>query len=128
MNNVPQISKNSIEFSSFQWPGLYKHSRQLLSTGGFMEEGLNWNELDQNLNKTMGLNLFCRGIDAQLKEHLEMREIYFGRGFRDKFFSKQQFWSNLGSPSTLWYQPRMFNKYEKSWIFNFLLPNNSISY
>lgn len=87
-----------------------------------MEEGLNWNDLDKtkNLNKTMGLNLFCRGVDAQLKEHHEMREIYFGRDFREKFFSKEQFWTNLTSPSTLWHQPRMFNKYEKSKVINFM--------
>lgn len=113
LNNVPQVSTSALEFSSFQWPGLYKHARQLLATGGFMEEGLNWNT-DSNSNKTMGLNLFCRGIDAILSEHLEMREQFFGKNFQDKFFSKDQWRTSLSSPARLWHQPRMFNKHEKS--------------
>jgi len=109
LNNVPQQSENSIEFSTFQWPGLYKHARQLLATGGFMEEGLNWNMeavVKNNTNKTMGLNLFCRGSDAQLSEHIEMREQFFGRSFQDKFFSDEQWRTSLSSPARLWHQPR----------------------
>lgn len=116
LNNVPQVSQNAIEFSSFQWPGLYKHARQLLQTGGFMEEGLNWNDNEamQKTNKTLGVNLFCRGIDASLSEHLEMKESFFGNKFQEKFFGKEQFCSSLYEPARLWYQPRMFNRYEKS--------------
>ena len=80
-----------------------------------MEEGLNWNdESQQRTNKTLGVNLFCRGIDAPLSEHLEMRESFFGRKFQEKFFGQDQMCSSLYEPARLWYQPRMCNRYEKS--------------
>ena len=116
LNNVPQISKESIEFSSYQWPGLYKHARQLLFTGGFMEEGLNWNEeIDpgKNLNKSLSLSLFARGVESQSLEQLELKEKFFGPSFESKYFANEMYRS-VCCPVRLWSNPRMFNKYEKS--------------
>ncbi len=81
-----------------------------------MEEGLNWNmePTMKNTNKTIGLNLFCRGGDAQLSEHIQMREQFFGMNFQKNFFGDEQYWTCLSSPARLWHQPRMFNRYEKS--------------
>ena len=85
-----------------------------------MEEGLNWNvDAKSTMNKTMGLNLFCRGVDAQLSEHLDMKEQFFGKSFQEKFFSGEEWRTCLSSPARLWHQPRMFNRYEKSKFYCF---------
>jgi len=48
---------------------LYKHARQLLITGGFMEEGLNWNnDIESKNNKSLSLSLFSRGNLANNSE------------------------------------------------------------
>lgn len=122
LNNIPQMSKQSIEFSSYQWPGLYKNAKQLLFTGGYMDEGLNWNNsanqqqepwLNQT-NKTISLSLFARGIDTSLAEQIELKSSYFDRGYLNKYFTSSLFGDLLSRPINLWYQNRTFNNYEKS--------------
>ncbi|KAK9816057.1 hypothetical protein WJX74_007509 [Apatococcus lobatus] len=42
LQSVPQLPASSVDFTSFAWPGLLKRLRQMLITGAFMEEGLDW--------------------------------------------------------------------------------------
>ena len=117
LNNVPQLNTQSIEFSTFQWPGLYKHACRLLFTGGFMEEGLNWNiEAESKNNKSLSLSLFARGnlsSDDNQCEQNDLKENYFGSNFQNKFFSNIK-WRSTYEPVKLYQQKRMFNRYEKS--------------
>lgn len=39
LENIPQISEKSMEYSIFQWHGLLKHFRQMLLADSAMEEG-----------------------------------------------------------------------------------------
>src|SRR6218665_114674 len=39
VRTIPHVSKRSAEFSSFQWPGLLKHLRQMLVANAAIEEG-----------------------------------------------------------------------------------------
>jgi tubulin delta len=122
LNNLPHMNKQSIEFSSFKWNGLYKSARQLLFTGGFMDEGLNWNDNGQLMNKTLALALFARGkgdddtgqSENLAQEHSEYRNYYFDETYLSKYFSTNLFGSLLSKPVKVWQQPRLFMNYEKS--------------
>jgi tubulin delta len=105
---------------------LYKHARQLLITGGFMEEGLNWNnDIESKNNKSLSLSLFSRGNLANNSEPSSqnlicnpddqeaLKEIHFGPSFQDKFFGNSK-WRSTCFPVKLWHQPRMLSRYEKS--------------
>ena len=113
LNNIPQMSKQSIEFSSYQWSGLYKNGKQLLFTGGYMDEGLNWSNTEWT-NKTLALSLFARGIDTSYSEQADMTRSYFDRNYLNKYFATNLFGGLVHRPVNLWYQSRMFNNYEKS--------------
>ncbi|XP_060139030.1 tubulin delta chain isoform X2 [Zootoca vivipara] len=39
LRNIPQMSENSLAYSTFAWPGLLKHLRQMLIANAKMEEG-----------------------------------------------------------------------------------------
>ena len=105
---------------------MYKHARQLLITGGFMEEGLNWNnDIENKNNKSLSLSLFARGNLSSNNESSdqnsvcnradqeELKEIHFGTSFQNKFFADSK-WRSTYSPVKLWHQPRMLSRYEKS--------------
>lgn len=39
IRNIPQMSENSLAYSTFTWAGLLKHLRQMLISNSKMEEG-----------------------------------------------------------------------------------------
>lgn len=39
VKNIPQMSDQAVEFSTYQWPGLLKHLRQMFIANAAMEEG-----------------------------------------------------------------------------------------
>lgn len=110
VNNVPQIHSNSVEYSTYQWPALYKQAKQMLITGWFMDESLNWSVTSQKCkNKSIAASLFTRGTISSFEE-----------GLNDEFFSKfNKINSNLyvdWNPCSfnVWNQKRDFNRYSKS--------------
>jgi tubulin delta len=127
LNNVPHLTKQAIEFSSFQWTSLYKNAGQLLKTGGFMDEGLNWSEethLRATSYKTLALNLFSRGLESSHEEQTSLMNCLFDSSYLRKYFSNELFGSLFHlNPIRLWYQERTFNNYEKSLT---LLSNNQL--
>ncbi|KAA0701884.1 Tubulin delta chain [Triplophysa tibetana] len=40
--NIPHMSSTSLAYSTFNWPGLLKHLRQMLIASARMEEGIDW--------------------------------------------------------------------------------------
>ncbi|XP_025927202.1 tubulin delta chain isoform X4 [Apteryx rowi] len=42
LRNIPQMPESSLAYSSFSWPGLIKHLRQMLIANATMEEGIDW--------------------------------------------------------------------------------------
>ena len=127
LNNVPHMAKESIEFSSFQWSSLYKNASQQLKTGGYMDEGLNWNEESNartGSNKTIALSLFSRGLGSSYAEQSSLKSSLFDGNYLRTHFSNTLFGSLLYlNPIRLWYQERTFNNYEKSLT---LLSNNQL--
>lgn len=39
LRNIPQMPESSLPYSTFSWPGLIKHLRQMLIANAQMEEG-----------------------------------------------------------------------------------------
>ncbi|RMZ95857.1 tubulin delta chain isoform X1 [Brachionus plicatilis] len=112
LNNVPMMSAQSIEFSSFKWNSLYKNARQLLYTGGFMDEGLKWG-VEKSFNKTISLALFARGVNDSDYEHSDLKNGFFDAEYLKKHFKTRAF-GIMAEPVRLWQHTRPFNKYEKS--------------
>ncbi|XP_048838357.1 tubulin delta chain isoform X2 [Brienomyrus brachyistius] len=42
LSAIPHMSSSSLAYSSFTWPGLLKHLRQMLIANARMEEGIDW--------------------------------------------------------------------------------------
>jgi len=111
VNNVPQINSNSVEYSTYQWPALYKQAKQILITGWFMDENLNWNITSSKCkNKSIAASLFTRGTITNLDENLN--DEYFSKS--NKINSSLYVDWNATSSFTVWNQKRDFNKYPKS--------------
>lgn len=109
INNVPNMSKQAIEFSSFQWPGLYKNAGQLMKTGGYMDECLNWNSNEGN--QLLAVSLFARG-SGSYSDHADLVKSHLDSNYISRHFTRRVY----SSPTIrLWHQAnREFNKYEKS--------------
>jgi tubulin delta len=112
LNNIPMLSKQAIEFSTFNWNGLYKTAKQLLFTGGYMDEALNWQNTNIN-HKTLSLSVFARGFQSNFIQHQEMIQKNFDKNYMNKHFSSclSELWIE---PVKLWHANRSFNNYEKS--------------
>lgn len=111
VNNVPQLHSTSVDYSTFQWPALYKQIKQILMTGWFMEEGLNWNTSVQKCkNKSIAISLFSRGTIVNHDKNL------INENFSIKASKLNSCLYVDWNPSYLnsWIQKRDFNKYSKS--------------
>jgi len=79
MRALPHQTAAQAEYSSYNWPQLLKYSRQLLLTGGTMEEGLDWSRslTSHNINKSLSNLLVLRGPDAthyaRASTHLQLQ-------------------------------------------------------
>ncbi len=40
LRNIPQMSQNALQYSTYRWPGLLKHLRQMLVADAPLEEGI----------------------------------------------------------------------------------------
>lgn len=104
LNSVPHTTPQSIEFSSFQWPGLYKSARVQVAYPTMTDA----DSQSASEVRTLGLSLFARGAgsssstESSLAEHIEMRDTNFES-------------SRFGTGSIrLWHNRRSFNRHEKS--------------
>ncbi|KAL5016563.1 hypothetical protein ScPMuIL_006152 [Solemya velum] len=111
VKNIPQMSDRSLQFSTFQWPGLLKHLRQMLIADAAMEEGINWDvRLGEETprgsvkhNRSVSNMLVLRGKDIQTVNVSD--------------FQEPQLYVPWVPPSiglSVWRNSRTFNMYEKS--------------
>jgi tubulin delta len=107
LSSVPYMSKRSIEFSSFQWTGLYRHAKQLL----FTDDQLNLNQ--NEINKSISLSLFARGQFNTNETLVDITNSTFDNFFQQKYLANRD-WRPSNGLVNLWSQKRPFNKYEKS--------------
>lgn len=102
LSSVPQMSPQSIDFSSFQWPGLYKNAR----TQAMYPSGDSSAPQSSEI-RNLGVSLIARGGPvgdrrASIREHHQLRDTYF---------ESERFGTGA---IRLWHSGRGFNRYEKS--------------
>ncbi|XP_069827900.1 tubulin delta chain [Dendropsophus ebraccatus] len=117
LRTIPQMSERSLAYSTFTWPGLLKHLRQMLIANAEMEEGINWRvqlpsetmagrnsvTAEQQFNKSVANLVIFRGKDL---------EEASPEGFRDPALYTS--WLPPENSFSIWKTSRAFNKYEKS--------------
>ncbi|XP_078535951.1 tubulin delta chain [Lissotriton helveticus] len=119
LRNIPQMSETSLAYSTFTWPGLLRHLRQMLIANAKMEEGIDWQvrapssgdpvAAKVSTNKELRFNtsianlLVLRGKDV-LNASVE--------GFKDPALYTP--WLTPDDAFSVWKTPRAFNKYERS--------------
>lgn len=114
VSTIPQMPSSSIAYSTFSWPSLLKHLRQMLISNTKMEEGIDWqvcppaaSERSRSLtapsfNRSLANLLILRGKDVYSAET---------GGFEDPALYTS--WLSSEAAFNLWKSPVPFNKYEK---------------
>ncbi|XP_018614256.2 tubulin delta chain isoform X2 [Scleropages formosus] len=119
LSTIPQMSSSSLAYSSFTWPGLLKHLRQMLVANARMEEGIDWQvrvplngqpalermaeKTKQGFNKSLANVLILRGKDVSGADP----EAFLHPGLYSS-------WLPAGTAFSTWRSPVPFNGYEKS--------------
>ncbi|XP_015281765.1 PREDICTED: tubulin delta chain [Gekko japonicus] len=119
LRNIPQMSENSLAFSTFAWPGLLKHLRQMLIANAKMEEGIDWQvrpplpglplPQKQSPNRTAHFNTSIANLITLRGKDVQTADL---GGFRDPALYTS--WLSAQEALAIWKTPRAFNKYEKS--------------
>ncbi|XP_047449438.1 tubulin delta chain [Mugil cephalus] len=112
---IPQMPSSSIAYSTFSWPGLLKHLRQMLISNSRMEEGIDW-QVRPHAGSGQIRTLTGGGFNTSLANLLVLRgkDVYSTEtgGFEDPALYTS--WLSSGEAFSLWKSPVPFNKYEKS--------------
>ncbi|KAG8518260.1 Tubulin delta chain, partial [Galemys pyrenaicus] len=119
VRNIPQMSENSLAYSTFTWTGLLKHLRQMLISNAKMEEGMDWHvrpplsrlptigkvsvKKEINFNTSIANLVILRGKDVHSAD--------LG-GFKDPALYTS--WLKPVDAFNVWKTQRAFSKYEKS--------------
>lgn len=125
LKNIPQMAEQSLAYSTYTWPGLLKHLRQMLIADASMEEGIDWEvklpvpsnpdgadchqrpgvlpRVKTRFNKSIANLLVLRGVDVHKCDFTS---------FSDSRLNVS--WVPSNCASTIWCHPRPFNYYEKS--------------
>ncbi|CAI5794811.1 tubulin delta chain [Podarcis lilfordi] len=119
LRNIPQMSENSLAYSTFAWPGLLKHLRQMLIANAKMEEGIDWQVRPPvpglpaseklSLNRTARFNTSIANLVTLRGKDVQSTDL---GGFQEPALYTS--WLNAQDALTIWKTPRAFNKYEKS--------------
>ncbi|XP_051014170.1 tubulin delta chain isoform X1 [Acomys russatus] len=119
VRNIPQMSANSLAYSTFTWAGLLKHLRQMLISSAKMEEGVDWQvrppisglpplgkmavHKGPHFNTSIANLVILRGKDVQSADV---------EGFKDPALYTS--WLEPVHAFSMWKTQRAFDKYEKS--------------
>ncbi|XP_019143010.1 tubulin delta chain isoform X3 [Corvus cornix cornix] len=116
LRNIPQMPENSLAYSTFSWPGLIKHLRQMLIANAKMEEGIDWQVRPPHpgssipsTNKPLHFNTSIANL--VILRGKDVHDVDLG-SFQDP--SLYTSWLNPQDAFSAWKTPRAFNKYEKS--------------
>ncbi|KAK2847028.1 hypothetical protein Q5P01_010027 [Channa striata] len=115
VSTIPHMPSSSIPYSTFHWPGLLKHMRQMLVSNSKMEEGIDWQvRPSSSVERTRSLtgSSFNRSVANLLI--LRGKDVYCAEtgAFQDPDLYTP--WLSSDESFTLWKSPMVFNKYEKS--------------
>ncbi|KAI3354413.1 hypothetical protein L3Q82_018936 [Scortum barcoo] len=113
---IPQMPSSSIVYSSFSWPGLLKHLRQMLISNTKMEEGIDWEVCPPRAGSERTRALTGPSFNTSLANLLILRgkDVYSAEtgGFEDPALYTS--WLSPDEAFSSWKSPVPFNKYEKS--------------
>ncbi|KAG7479006.1 tubulin delta chain [Solea senegalensis] len=112
---IPQMPSSSIAYSTFSWPGLLKHLRQMLISNSKMEDGIDWQMRPPSASERTR-SLTGASFNTSLANLLILRgkDVYSAEagGFEDPALYTS--WLSPETAFTRWNSPVPFNKYEKS--------------
>lgn len=112
---IPQMASSSIAYSTFSWPGLLKHLRQMLISNTKMEEGIDW-QVRPPADSGRSRSLTGGSFNTSLANLLILRgkDVYSAEtgGIDDPALYTS--WLSSKEAFSLWKSPVPFNKYEKS--------------
>eukprot|EP00066_Takifugu_rubripes_P004778 XP_003968358.1 PREDICTED: tubulin delta chain isoform X1 [Takifugu rubripes] len=115
MSTIPQMPSSSIAYSTFSWPGLLKHLRQMLISNTKMEEGIDW-QVRPSAASGRSRSLPGRTFNVSLANLLVLRgkEVYSAEtgSFEDPTLYTS--WLPPEDAFHLWKTEVPINKYEKS--------------
>lgn len=113
---IPQMASSSIAFSTFSWPALLKHLRQMLISNSKMEEGIDWQVCPPAASAGRCRSLTAGSFNTSLANLLILRgkDVFSADtgGFEDSAIYTS--WLPPDNAFSLWKSPIPFNKYEKS--------------
>ncbi|XP_042735675.1 tubulin delta chain isoform X2 [Lagopus leucura] len=119
LRNIPQMPENCLAYSTFSWPGLLKHLRQMLIANAKMEEGIDWQvrppcpgssiSSSHSTKKLLHFNTSIANLVILRGKDTHSADL---GSFRDP--SLYTSWLNPQDAFNEWKTPRAFNKYEKS--------------
>ncbi|CAJ1065752.1 tubulin delta chain [Xyrichtys novacula] len=115
VSTIPQMPSSSIAYSTFSWPGLLKHLRQMLISNSKMEECIDWQvQLPSASERTR--TLLGSSFNTSLANLLILRgkDVYSAEtgSFEDPALYSS--WLSPEEAFNVWKSPVIFNKYEKS--------------
>ncbi|XP_037667809.1 tubulin delta chain-like [Choloepus didactylus] len=119
IRNIPQMSENSLAYSTFTWAGLLKHLRQMLISNAKMEEGIYWQIRPPlsglpalgkiPLNKELHFNTSIANLVILRGKDMQSADL---GGFKDPALYTS--WLDPVNAFNVWKTQRAFSKYEKS--------------
>lgn len=114
VRNIPQMSENSLAYSTFTWAGLLKHLRQMLISNAKMEEGINWHVRPPvsglpTLSKELHFNTSIANLVILRGKSVHTADL---GGFKDPALYTS--WLEPDNAFSVWKTQRAFSKYEKS--------------
>ncbi|KAM8905509.1 tubulin delta chain isoform 2-T2 [Spinachia spinachia] len=111
---TPQVPSSSMAYSTFSWPSLLKHLRQMLISNTKMEEGIDWQVRPPAGSERTG-SLLRSGFNRSLANLLILRgkDVYSAEtgGFEEPALYTS--WLPSEEAFSSWKSPVPFNKYEK---------------
>ncbi|XP_030299132.1 tubulin delta chain [Sparus aurata] len=114
VSTVPQMPSASVAYSTFSWPGMLKHLRQMLISNTKMEEGIDW-QVRPPSGSERTRSVTGVGFNTSLANLLILRgkDVYSAEtgGFEDPALYTS--WLSPHTAFNLWKSPVPF-KYEKS--------------
>lgn len=116
VRSIPHVSDRSVDYTSYQWPALLRHLRQMLIAKATMEEGINWQVKPQSedCSRSLSNHLILRGKDVDTADP---------SAFHDpSIYSRLS--SITGCAASFWTHRRPFGEREKSAV---LLSNGQSS-
>ncbi|NXP91437.1 TBD protein, partial [Passerina amoena] len=116
LRNIPQMPESSLPYSTFSWPGLLKHLRQMLIANAPMEEGIDWQVRPPHPGSSIPSTSKALHFNTSIANLLILRgkdvhSVDLG-SFQDP--SLYTSWLKPQDAFNAWKTPRAFNKYEKS--------------